>query len=474
MAEILKVLTPEQIVELAQNYIISKNVGITNFNDAGRVQTILEAVALIESTTGFDYLDGLRKAIPISLYDGIKFTRKGALTANGYIKYFRLPLFTLNYVGSSTSVTISCTPTTLSTTVTGFPAQNLSIDLTIYTTIQDVITQINLNSNYVAVLLSGNGALPSNTIYNYVNLQIVGEFNYLNNAGIGIMRNIDTLISIIANQKIQIDNQNYSTVNSAQIDAGRDISLPILVNADIAGTDGNKSVNALDTLNGKGLIITAITGVEHARNDIAITGGQVEESNEDRANRFQITVQGLNGSTNLSLIANILSVPQIRSAVILEQYPQPGINTVVADRGDGTLTLEDINAIKKVLEGDPADIANYPGHRPAGIIFNYLPPLIQPVNITVNITRIGTLSDTTEIQNVVVSLLSSYINTRKLGEDVILNGLRAIVQKAHPAIYDSSISLPSANVSIPGTTVARTGIVGGVITITFTTIPALP
>jgi len=95
MAEILRVLTPEQISQLGRDYLVSKNSGISNFNDGGVAQSLLEAVGLIESTTGADYLQALRRSIPVALYDGLKFTKKGATRSNGFVRFYRLPQFTI-------------------------------------------------------------------------------------------------------------------------------------------------------------------------------------------------------------------------------------------------------------------------------------------------------------------------------------------------------------------------------------------
>ena len=107
MSEILKVFTPEQLYELIKNKIISDKVGFTNFNEGSRIRSILEAVAELEATTGLDYIEALRQSIPIALYDGFGFTKKGEVSSNGYFRLYRIPSFTIKYSGEATSVLLT-------------------------------------------------------------------------------------------------------------------------------------------------------------------------------------------------------------------------------------------------------------------------------------------------------------------------------------------------------------------------------
>ena len=44
---ILKVFTPEQLYTLMRDHVISKSVGLTNFNEGSRTRVVLETVAEI-------------------------------------------------------------------------------------------------------------------------------------------------------------------------------------------------------------------------------------------------------------------------------------------------------------------------------------------------------------------------------------------------------------------------------------------
>lgn len=470
MADILRVLTPEQISQLGRDYLVSKDSGITNFNDGSSVQSILEAVGLIESTTGADYLQGLRKSIPVALYDGLKFTKKGATYSNGFVRFWRLPQFTIRYIGSETNCNLTINSTSL-TTVTGNPAHNLNIDLTVEDTIQKVVDAINLNVNYVASVIPTKELLPSDNLYPYVSLDIKPLFDYLNNAGIGVMTDADLIIDVPIASGFLIDTEQYQTLIGSNIPDGRDTSVPISFTSLLRGSVNNKGALALDTFNGKGSITTTLSGgTIYAVNDVAISNGSDEESDDDRALRFQIYVNGLNGGTNFNIQAKVLEIPGIRSVAVLERVPIPGTNTIVADRGDGTLTVADIDAIKLKLEGDPNDISNNPGVRPAGIIFNYTAPNVVPLPVTITVYRQGILSDANEIINAVKTAISNYVNTRRLGVEVVVKEIEALALFSHPAVYDTVIVTPVSNTIPNSNEVLRVGILSAPLTVNLVTL----
>lgn len=470
MAEILRVLTPEQISQLGRDYIVGKNSGITNFNDGGVTQSILEAIGLIESTTGADYLQALRKSIPVALYDGLKFTKKGATRSNGFVRFYRLPQFTIRYVGSEPNCDLTINSTTLITS-TGNISDDLNIDLTVEDTIQKVVDAINLNANYLASVVPSKELLSSDNLYPYIALDIKSEFDYLNNEGIGVMTNADLEIQIPIGSTFLIDTENYQTTVTSLIADGRDTSIPISFQSLLTGKINDKVAFALDTFNGKGSITSAILGgTVYAITDVAISNGTDEETDDDRALRFQIYINGLNGGTNFNIQAKVLEVPGIRSVTVLERFPAPGTNTIVADKGDGTLSVDDINAIKLKLEGDPNDIANNPGVRQAGIIYNYQAPNVVPLPVTITIKRQGILSDPTEIINAVRTVISNYVNTRRLGEQVVVKEIEGLALFCHPSVYDVSIVTPSANTTPNTDEVLRVGIISAPLTVNLVTI----
>lgn len=477
MSEILKVFTPEQLTELSINQILAQNVSLTNFNVGSRNRTILEAVAALESMTGMDYVQALRQSIPTAFYDGLNFTRKPATASIGFTRYYRLPEISIRYTGVGVSNLLTVDAVHLETVVAGIPADNLNLAFATYPTLGQLVTAINANPSYTATLVkSASSGVASNTLYGWGAVEIVGQFTYRNQPN-----GWDLLVGPAAGAPIPIGMTTtingliYQTTAAGTLLAGRASTLAIATSAVVAGKAGNIIANAIDTLNGKGTLTSPPTGVEHAINDSAFSNGDEQESDDDRARRFQITVQGLTGSTVKGLEAAALSVAGVRSVTVRERFPEPGTNTIVADDGSGALPLNTLLEIQRVLDGDPDDFINYPGKRAAGILTNVTPPASVPVNVTLTVFRIGNLSNTTEITNNVQSAIENYVNTRRLGDDVVLSELIRVAKSAHPAVYDVTIAAPVANVSINSSSVSRTGAgTGAAVTITLTTLPTVP
>ena len=288
--------------------------------------------------------------------------------------------------------------------------------------------------------------------------QIVGTSNYLNIANTRDVTPVGAiLIAIPASVQASVDDQFFLTTATSSIPAGDATSLPVPAEAIRVGVVGNILANAIDTLNGKGALVTSIPSIQFVINDSAFAGGEDRESEENRAIRFQAEIQGLTRSTVLGIIASVLALDGIKSVSLRENFPSAGQITVIADDGSGLLSAAKKIEVEKVLDGDPDDLANFPGVRSAGITANVEAPFVIPVDVVIVITRVGTLSDEDEIQTAVQSAIEQYINTRKLGEDVIRSEIIKVAKNANPSVYDVSLTIPLANTVIDDSSLARTG-----------------
>ncbi len=160
-----------------------------------------------------------------------------------------------------------------------------------------------------------------------------------------------------------------------------------------------------------------------------------------------------------------MSVEGIKSATVLENYPEKGINTVLCDDGTGDENLSgDLKEkIENIINGDE----NNPGYRAAGIEFLVQGP--QKIKITMDVTvyrrPLKTLSDEA-LKKLVKDSISRYINTRKIGEDVVLSACISTARAAHPDVWDitidsvkknnEEISLEGKKITIDGIYIART------------------
>lgn len=473
---ILRVFTPEQLAELGRNKILSDNVGLTNFNVGSRNLTLLEAFGAISSMLGLDFIEGLRRSIPVMLYDGLNFKKKGATRATGFFRYTRLPAISIRYTGAGTSCLMTINSSSFSTVVTG-AGDNLNLSFATYPTLSQLVAAIDGHSAYTATLVQPSQANDDPAdLYDWAAYEIIGSINYLNQTnGTDLLTGAASIAIIPSGASATLNGVPFQTTAASTIPAGLATSPNIAAQAVNAGIEGNISALAIDTMNGKGTMTTSIANAQYVINNSSFTGGTNEESEDDRALRFQIYAQGLSGSTERGLQAAALSVDGIRSATVRVRYPQNGQNTVVADDGTGNLSLAQQAAVTKVLNGDPNDFTNFPGFRAAGILCNVIPPVSIPVDVGITVYRIGEISDESEISIAVQTAIENYINKRRLGDDVVVSAIIDAARSAHPAVYDVTISTPLVNVSITKDQLARTGSgSGAAVTVTMSTLPNVP
>ena len=120
-----------------------------------------------------------------------------------------------------------------------------------------------------------------------------------------------------------------------------------------------------------------------------------------------------------------------------------------------------VQECQKIIDGDPADRAAYPGYRAGGVLVRVLVPQVVQISFTANISVKQGWSQTSVAANV-SSAISGYINSLGISEDVIL---KELVERAMsvPGMYDIAIVTPTNNRIVLDNQIAR--IVAGNITI---------
>jgi uncharacterized phage protein gp47/JayE len=121
--------------------------------------------------------------------------------------------------------------------------------------------------------------------------------------------------------------------------------------------------------------------------------------------------------------------------------------------GDWTYYTGLVAECQKIIDGDPADRANYPGYRAAGVLIKVQTPTIDQQVIRVNITVAAGFDQTVAASSVAVAL-SAYVNGLGIGEDVILNEMRERTMGV-AGIYDCEFLTPTENVAIVDGHMAR-------------------
>lgn len=457
MAAITRAYSPEQLFTMARDYIVAKDVGLSDWNEGSINAETLRAICNIISSVQMDFHVALRLAIKTYFYEGFGFGRLSATAATGYTRLYRLPIFTIEYTGLDSSCKMSIDATNFTTQTSGTPADNLTLALATYSTIQDLVDAINLNASYSATVVQ-SASSASSDLYNYVNQEIVGAYDYRYNAN---TRDVVTAglseITIGSGIQYKVGDQQFTTTAASSVLA-YDASSPIITTvASTAGTAGNIIALAIDTENGNGSVVNLPSGLEHGINNTSFSGGQAAETDDQRLERFRVYAQGLARSTERGIESGALTVSGVRSVSIRPAYPYAGTITVTADDGTGELAVATIAELTKVLAGDQTDRVNYQGYVAAGMNLVVAAPTVVGINVTMVIYRIGSRSDSDQIITAATTAIEDYINTRKLGDDVVLTEMERRVKNAHPAIYDMLTSAPPANVAINNSSLARTG-----------------
>lgn len=105
------------------------------------------------------------------------------------------------------------------------------------------------------------------------------------------------------------------------------------------------------------------------------------------------------------------------------------------------------------IDGLDRDLANYPGIGAAGTQFEVLPPVLVKLRITVDVTTEEGVS-LTSISGDVANAISEYINSRQVGQDVILSEIIAAAQSV-TGVFDVEITNFTENVVIADNELAR-------------------
>ena len=464
MADILKIYTAEQLYEADKLKLISEGVGLTDFNEGSKIRAILEMISERLSVLQFDHKESISKSIPTSLYQGFGFNKLAATKAIGYIRPYRKPAMVIRYTGAGTSALITSTAAIISSAVTGAPGDAFSLDYATYPNVSDLVTAIDALANWSATLVQDT---TSTSLYQYTSKEVVGEVDYRAVAGLDIMLDTALAVPILVGYSISIDNMIITTTLAATVLAGES-GVQCLAQAQTAGTVGNIAVNAVDTLNGKGYINSQLDGIEQVINDSAFSGGAPAETDAQRKTRFSETVNALNAGTKYGIIAAIKAITGVRSCGMRTSYPFKGTNTILVDDGSGIIGPTLLAEVEKVLYGDPDDLANYPGKNAEGIGYNIAAPTIIAVNIGVTVYRLPSVNvDLLEIRDDVQTAIEQYVNTRQLGENVLLSEIIRVGKNSNAAAYDLVVTSPAINVVIADSEFPKTGAgTGGTVTVT--------
>lgn len=150
--------------------------------------------------------------------------------------------FSLAYAGGSAG-TVTVTGTTLTTSVTAGPGSNLTVDLTQYTTVAQLVAFLNAQPGYVAVALTPN---PNDPVVNALDFVTAGD---IHTAALNITSNLQAIVNAINS-----GSQPY--VTAARATGAGKIPANLAATYLTGGTDNGAATHLDGTSNG-GHAITA-------------------------------------------------------------------------------------------------------------------------------------------------------------------------------------------------------------------------
>ena len=199
-----------------------------------------------------------------------------------------------------------------------------------------------------------------------------------------------------------------------------------------------------------------VTGVESVTNSNAATGGVDVESDLSFKNRFQAYIEGLGRSNVAGLSAGALSVEGITSVSVVENFPpvsNVNVDLYIDDGSTGGVSTAKVTETQEVIVGDGTE--SNPGYRAAGVNVLVQKPAVQTQNVAVTVTVISGV-DTDQVDTDLNTVITEYINTLGVGNDIIYNEIVSAVMGVY-GISDCDVTTQSANVSVASSQVGRVG-----------------
>lgn len=250
--------------------------------------------------------------------------------------------------------------------------------------------------------------------------------------------------------KVSGNGLTFETTETGTIQAGETESSTVAVSPEEAGSDYNIDAGVITSID-----TTVPADVVAVTNPYAFTGGTDEETDAEFEARFTQFINSLSGTNAAAVKTAALSVNAVRSVSVLDHKPPEDdiYNlSVYIDDGSGSASDELVEAVREAIEGDGTD-AN-PGRLAPGVNMRVLSPTPIPVNVKITVTVASANAE--EAAAEIEEAILEYINALTIGEDCLVAEIIARVMDLS-YVKDVAVSLPTANVSISGSQIARSG-----------------
>jgi uncharacterized phage protein gp47/JayE len=214
-----------------------------------------------------------------------------------------------------------------------------------------------------------------------------------------------------------------------------------------------RSITAYNNLSGQVTVATPFSSSPSTGDSVIVIPASVSNL-VDYMNNTRITslslkadIEGVNGNTELQIASQAQGSDGYIQVTGGSANNQLKFSSVTVrglpgyDYWTGLVAL-----VSKTVYGDDTDLVAFPGFGAGGITFRVLAPTVRQLAFQLQVTLANgvTLS---ALENQILSAVSQYVNTLGVGDDVIIERIRAAVI-AITGIVDVVVSSPTANIPI--------------------------
>lgn len=199
-------------------------------------------------------------------------------------------------------------------------------------------------------------------------------------------------------------------------------SLIVPVQAVVAGSAGDVQAGSIT------LLASAVPGIDTVNNLAATVGGAEAESDPALRARFQLFLAALERATPTAVGAAVLGSRQGLSYALAENADPtgasvPGQFVVTVDDGTGTPSAATIGSAATAIEAV----------RPVGTSYGVLPPVVNQVAISLNVTPAAGYMHSA-VASMVASAINAYVNAMPIGVPLPASRLVQVAYDASPGV----------------------------------------
>lgn len=278
------------------------------------------------------------------------------------------------------------------------------------------------------------------------------------NMGIFLASDLFKIIGMIDSE----NNGNFviSAIGADYVDVLNEDAIATASESGTGTLSQRRRINAYNNLNGQITVSSAFASAPQVSDDLMVIPSTVENV-VDYMNNTKISSISLK-----AVIESATNHTKVQISSKLEGsdgYVQVTGGNANKEFGFSTVLYRGLPAysywtgllalVHKTIYGDDSDLASFPGYGAAGITFRVLAPTVKQVEVELDVTLSEGVT-ISSLENDIKSAVTGYINTLGVGEDIIIERIRAAVISIS-GITDVVINSPTSNVATSDNEVSR-------------------